>query len=134
MTARAQAKAAGELFYEGRPCRRGHTRRSVSEDRCAECRIVTRSAKIPRKRINPASSLIENPAPPKDTAMARYSLASMWRRSCPTCGPESLFRASQCVSCGHDTNAKRERRLRQHKHSLLIAPIAAEPTHAPDIS
>lgn len=35
--ARAAARAAGEKHYHGRACKRGHTWRLVSTDRCIDC-------------------------------------------------------------------------------------------------
>jgi len=61
---------------------------------------------------------------PAAPVTARYSLASVWRRDCPQCGPESLFVGSSCVSCGHNTDARQERRLYRHPPPRLTMPIA----------
>src|ERR1700726_3522931 len=106
----SEAKAAGARFYEGKACLRGHTRRYASTSTCAVCRPA-----------RPAPRLTDKP---EGSTAARVSLASMWRRNCPACGPESLFCGSKCVNCGHDTNAKQERRLYRHPPRGLIAPIA----------
>jgi len=34
---RKDARIAGRTFYDGRPCRQGHTRRRTNDKKCIEC-------------------------------------------------------------------------------------------------
>jgi hypothetical protein len=49
MATYVEAKAAGAKFYEGKPCPRGHTRRYVKTNDCAEChRARAAGAELPK--------------------------------------------------------------------------------------
>ena len=60
-------------------------------------------------------------------------MASMTRRTCVTCGPESLFAGSVCCSCGHDLMAPKPQTKRRgwngavtRREAALRAPIAED--------
>jgi hypothetical protein len=57
MTPRQIARAAGLAQYQGKPCKRGHTRRRISDGHCVECQ---RASDAKWKAANPEKACAYN--------------------------------------------------------------------------